>query len=596
MAKQDINLGTQPTGVGGDTNRSANVKMNANLTELYKAMGGSLSGGNGSVLPATGLPIANGGTGATTAEGARKNLILGTAATRNTGTTAETIPTYASFTGVSGLGYGGRSALIQTEVAENTLNNLAANQFHSTPFLWNGSPLEGASGENQGAMLHIQPYWESYAFQLWNPLNKITPKVRIKNYGAWSGWSDLYCSGNNIINTTTTAALPNVYIDPTDNKLKKSTQTLGTAATGTLTNSVNDITADRVTKVGDFGLGGKAIVLSNSQGTLDTPSSLAVNGFPNFASVGSVLYGSGIQVPIPVNNSLNRLIFAYNKPEIYHVRTNDTNLATNQVHTIHKLYTAANTTVDANGFIKAASPIVQLYADHIELNDEAQAQEITFEKLGVGDYLIKGSLGFAQSGWYVEQPKDANGNVYHAVIYNTLENSDISIKTYEQKLDGVKIVADLNKPVDVKENRFISIRLQELPQPEVEEGAYPDIDPTITDYQGNPAPSPLHELENGIWVISEENAATLERERLEKMPDLTRRQFRLVLALNGYDLSQIETLINSIEDPMQRQITMIEWQDATTFHRTNPSLIVMAGLMGLDAETVDQLWLQASTL
>jgi hypothetical protein len=59
-------------------------------------------------------------------------------------------------------------------------------------------------------------------------------------------------------------------------------------------------------------------------------------------------------------------------------------------------YTDRNTTVDSNGMLKAASPIVKLFADKIELNDEAAQQKITFEKLGVGDYLIKGSTGFAQ--------------------------------------------------------------------------------------------------------------------------------------------------------------------------------------------------------
>ncbi|WP_458718333.1 hypothetical protein [Pseudomonas gregormendelii] len=37
MAKQTIALGTAPSGVGGDTPRSANVKVNANFDELYAA-------------------------------------------------------------------------------------------------------------------------------------------------------------------------------------------------------------------------------------------------------------------------------------------------------------------------------------------------------------------------------------------------------------------------------------------------------------------------------------------------------------------------------------------------------------------------------
>lgn len=81
MARQSFKPGIAPTGVGGDTNRSANTKWEANFTELYKAMGAVVnsanSGAEGAVLPASGLPIANGGTGATTAAVARTNLGMG---------------------------------------------------------------------------------------------------------------------------------------------------------------------------------------------------------------------------------------------------------------------------------------------------------------------------------------------------------------------------------------------------------------------------------------------------------------------------------------------------------------------------------------
>ena len=134
-----------------------------------------------------------------------------------------------------------------------------------------------------------------------------------------------------------------------------------------------------------------------------------------------------------------------------------------------KFRTELNTAVDANGFIKAASPIVQLFADKIELNDEAQQQGIVFEKLGLGNYLIKGSTGFAQEGWYVETPKDANGNLLVAVVYEQLENGDISVKTYDYMLNRKgRTVADIETPLDIPEARWIDIRLQELPQPEIE--------------------------------------------------------------------------------------------------------------------------------
>lgn len=125
-----------------------------------------------------------------------------------------------------------------------------------------------------------------------------------------------------------------------------------------------------------------------------------------------------------------------------------------------------NTSVDGNGFIKAASPIVNIFADKIELNDEAAQQDITFEKLGVGDYLIKGSTGFAQEGWYIETPKDANGNVLVSVIYKQLDNNDISVKTYAKMFDEETgdIVANTAKPRDIPTARWIDLRLQALPQ------------------------------------------------------------------------------------------------------------------------------------
>ena len=80
------------------------------------------------------------------------------------------------------------------------------------------------------------------------------------------------------------------------------------------------------------------------------------------------------------------------------------------------------------------------------------------------------------------------------------------------------------------------------------------------------------------------------------VPALTRRQFRLVLATNGYSLTDIEALIAQIEDDTQRQIIQIEWQDATVFKRNNSSLFAMAALMGLSSAQIDELWSQALTL
>jgi len=71
MAKQTIGLGTAPTGVGGDTPRSAFTKTQSNIDELYAALGGD-------ALPDA-LPVSKGGTGGTNQAAARTNLGLGQA-------------------------------------------------------------------------------------------------------------------------------------------------------------------------------------------------------------------------------------------------------------------------------------------------------------------------------------------------------------------------------------------------------------------------------------------------------------------------------------------------------------------------------------
>lgn len=311
MTIQKVNLGTAPTGAGGDTFRSTGEKMNANFSELYDFITGTT---DATTLP-TALPIAKGGTGATSASDARTNLGLGSAATANT------------------------------------------------------------------------------------------------------------------------------------------------------TSSSTDTTSGRLLKTGDFGIGATVIPLKWANTEVPSVSEVGAGFYRHgnnscllFKSDNAIAWGCLLRMPHHTSEGSPQ----FRRASVDGSGTLESNYQT--------FYTTINTTVDGNGFIKKASPIVKLYADKIELNDEAQQQNIEFEKLGVGNYLIKGSSGFAQEGWYVETPKDANGNVLFSVIYTTLENGDISVKTYKKKFDleTASIVADLDNPVDITENRWIDLRLQELPQPEIE--------------------------------------------------------------------------------------------------------------------------------
>lgn len=225
--------------------------------------------------------------------------------------------------------------------------------------------------------------------------------------------------------------------------------------------------AGNVVEVGAFGLGSSVVSGLNvkSSSYMDNIDLAKSESFPYSNEAIPSPYGflsrfaGGTQVG---NRWVVDLIYGTNNELYSRLSVNSSSFGG-----IKKILTTANTTVDANGFIKAASPIAKLFADKIEPNNEAADQNIVFQKIDVGHYLIKGSSGFAQEGWYIETPKDANGNILFAVNYEQLENGDIEVKTYKKKFDleSASIVADLENPVDITLNRWIDIRLQEVPKP-----------------------------------------------------------------------------------------------------------------------------------
>ena len=230
------------------------------------------------------------------------------------------------------------------------------------------------------------------------------------------------------------------------------------------TNAANRLVgreAGNVMEVGAFGIGATKYtqVLPSGFGFFSA-SGEDFNYPPQITPADNIAYGS----MIALTRAPNTNILAFGLGGISLIETKDVGGAFLR-NTV--VLTSNNTTKDANGFLKGASPVIDLYDNKIGLNRDAEQQGgITFEKLGVGDYLIKGSLGFAQEGWYIETPKDANGNVLVAVVYEQLANNDISVKTYAKRFDDETgdIVANLLKPRDIPTGRFISLRLHELPK------------------------------------------------------------------------------------------------------------------------------------
>jgi len=138
--------------------------------------------------------------------------------------------------------------------------------------------------------------------------------------------------------------------------------------------------------------------------------------------------------------------------------------------TIH----TGNTTVDSNGFIKQASPIINLFDDQLTGN---AADGVTLTKGGTGVYTLNGVEPLAESGWYIETPKDRNGNIYFTLDYEQdLTARTLTIRTYEP--DYSTGPATNGTPVDINPGRFVALRFNEKPEePELPEPGEPTPTP-----------------------------------------------------------------------------------------------------------------------
>lgn len=129
----------------------------------------------------------------------------------------------------------------------------------------------------------------------------------------------------------------------------------------------------------------------------------------------------------------------------------------------YKEYSTGNTTLDSNGAIKPSSPVLQIYADNMTANSDAEKMQATYTKNGIGDYTISGTTGLRSDGWYIVIPNDINGNPKVAV---TLDDKDgvITLRTYKRifSMETFNFVPDLNTPLDIPDGRWIDLRFNEL--------------------------------------------------------------------------------------------------------------------------------------
>lgn len=139
--------------------------------------------------------------------------------------------------------------------------------------------------------------------------------------------------------------------------------------------------------------------------------------------------------------------------------------------TARTIYDTENTTVDSNGFLKTASPIVKVFKDgSFETNE--QSKGATVARVSTGVYKISGVLGLNSEavwggvGGGFEIPVDVNKQARIWLDYEVNADGSIVMKTYHRTHDSSPSFAtntidgfNNGDPIDIPSDAFVSVRV-----------------------------------------------------------------------------------------------------------------------------------------
>lgn len=252
-----------------------------------------------------------------------------------------------------------------------------------------------------------------------------------------------------------------------DGKTSISLTTSNAGGTNIELNSVSGYNGIQIPKlsgtmmlIGDYGIGGAGL----SEPSLVSCFYGSSSGSPGFPS-----NGAGWQ---STYNGNRRAMLFMNTSGILMSRFSSSNDVVDTTTPWNAIWSAKNTTVDSNGFIKRASPIIDINPDGtFTTNDESEGATVT--RVAQGEYLIEGVLGFnADAGWGgvdggIEIPLDVNKQPLIWVNSKINKDGSILVKTYHRTHPNAPEFANNDidgfndgDPIDIPDGRFISVRVQ----------------------------------------------------------------------------------------------------------------------------------------
>ncbi|WFQ81372.1 hypothetical protein PXH59_10215 [Xenorhabdus sp. SF857] len=236
---------------------------------------------------------------------------------------------------------------------------------------------------------------------------------------------------------------------------------------------VNNLGLSGAMKVGDYGFGGIARLASDSDlNAKRLPTSIYRMGGGD-GDNWWVGWGAGILLRYDENNVFHLWLSAQRTELQFIMQIGNTIRGCT-------LWGTTNTTIDNNGFLKKASPIIQIYPDGTFItNDESEGATVT--KLGIGHYQISGVLGYnADGAWGVHggisSPKNNNGLELIYIDDTVKKCGGIIIRTFHRQhphlperfqnrrikdiVDGEKVYYADAEPCDIPEGCRLDVRVQ----------------------------------------------------------------------------------------------------------------------------------------
>lgn len=235
-----------------------------------------------------------------------------------------------------------------------------------------------------------------------------------------------------------------------------------------------------------FSIGNVATVHSGRWGSANQVEKVW-DGIYEPVAPGSLFYESCvIQVlPGPTTSEWGALGIGYGLSNVVFIAkaSYSTTIPTGNI-TVMELWHSHNTTVDTNGFLKRASPVVKIFKDgSYETNDESAG--VTVTRLDVGQYLIEGCEALnSDAAWGgidggFEIPMDRNKQALIWLDYDVHPDGSILVKTYHRthpespafarnrigyKNDDDFIETVVNGgAIDIPSDQFVSVRV-EMPE------------------------------------------------------------------------------------------------------------------------------------